>query len=335
VTAFVSRPCAASAIDDELALLWRDAGREGPVARAMMANLVVFTDCAGRERVDLTAPIEDVPVTEVVRRHPSRVILLYHDRQKDLRSPNDATITVLLFGDPPTRFGVEQIAIRSACAEGSLPSIVRRLALGDIPTSIWWTEDLARARPLDAVVTMARQFLYDSRHWGDVARGVRALAPLLGRDDAPDLADLNWRRLAPMQRAIAEAFAADAVADGGALRMRIQHQPGDAALAWLLAGWFCSRLDWAGSEWPVVVEEAAAGGEVLAVSIGTGRGEISATMNGNRVLVKLGTQNAPFSVAVPRQTDAEAIAAELRNLGRDLALRDSLVALARRFGGSS
>jgi len=40
-------------------------------------------------------------------------------------------------------------------------------------------------------------------------------------------------------------------------------------------------------------------------------------------------------VAVPRQTDAEAIAAELRNLGRDLALRDSLVALARRFGGNS
>ena len=124
MTASVSRPCPASAIDDELALLWRDAGRDGPVARAMMANLVVFTDCAARERVDLTAPIEHVPVTEVVRRHPSRVILLYHDRQKDLRSPNDAT---LLASRPTTT-----TSLRGVC----LPRTPKRVST-ELSSRLW------------------------------------------------------------------------------------------------------------------------------------------------------------------------------------------------------
>ena len=337
VTAVVSRACPPAAIDEQLALLWRDAGREGPVARALMANLVVFRDCPARERVDLSAPLDDVPVAEVARRHPSRVILLYHGGQKDLRSPNDATISVLLFGDPPTRFGVEQIAIRSACAEASLPSIVRRLALGDVPTSIWWTEDLARATPLQSLVKMGRQLVYDSRHWSDVREGVLALAPLLDQADAPDLADLNWRRLAPMQQGIAEALkAADTPAPRGALRIRIQHRAGDAALAWLLGGWFRSRLEWSTPDWPIAMEESALDGEVLTVTFGDdGPGEATATMNGDRVLVKYRTNMAPFSMAVPRQTDAEAVAAELRNLGYDVALRDTLVALARHFKAPS
>ena len=41
----LSRECSPAAIDDELPLLWRDAGRDGPVTRALMANLVVFRDC--------------------------------------------------------------------------------------------------------------------------------------------------------------------------------------------------------------------------------------------------------------------------------------------------
>ena len=334
MSALVSRACSPAAIDEELAALWRDAGREGPVARALMANLVVFRDCPARERVDLSAPLEEVPVAEVARRHPSRVILLYHGGQTDLRSPNEATISVLLFGDPPMRFGVEQIAIRSSCAEASLPSIVRRLALGDIPTSIWWTEDLARATPLHSLVTMGRQQLFTETTLTEPG-AVEAIAA--SRADAPDLADLNWRRLAPMQQAIAEALkAADTAGPRGSLRVRIQHRPGDAALAWLLAGWFCSRLEWPAHDWPAVIDEGRLGDEVLAVAFGDDApGEATATMNDSRVLVNYRKRAAPFSMAVPRQTDAEAVAAELRNLGFDVALRDTLVALARRFGGKS
>lgn len=332
----VSRDCSPGSVDDELALLWRDAGRDGPVARALMANLVVFRDCPATEHVDLGAPVEAVPVDDVARRHPSRVILLYHGGHGDLSSPLGATITVLVFGEPPMRFGVEEIAVRSACAEASLPSIVRRLALGDVPTSIWWTEDLSRATPLQSLVTMGRQLVYDSRHWRDVRAGVLALAPILARPDPPDLADLNWRRLWPMRQALTQALApANAKIQVGSIRLRIHHRPGDAALAWLLAGWFGARLDWTGTDWPVAIEEARRGDEVLAAAIGgDDASDVTATMNGHRVLVKYRGRVAPFSIAVPREADADAIAAELRSLGHDVALHDALVSLARRFTSS-
>src|SRR5206468_9840750 len=99
VTDRVSRDCSPGSVDDELALLWRDAGRDGPVARALMANLVVFRDCPATDHVDLGAPVEAVPVDEVARRHPSRVILLHHGGHRGLCSPLGATITVLVFGE--------------------------------------------------------------------------------------------------------------------------------------------------------------------------------------------------------------------------------------------
>ena len=49
------------------------------------------------------------------------------------------------------------------------------------------------------------------------------------------------------------------------------------------------------------------------------------------MLVRYKTRIAPLSLAVPHETEADAVAAELRTLTADLALRDTLVALARRF----
>ena len=54
-------------------------------------------------------------------------------------------------------------------------------------------------------------------------------------------------------------------------------------------------------------------------------------MNGHRVLVRYKTRIAPLSLAVPHETETDAVAAELRMLTADLALRDTLVALARCF----
>ena len=342
----LSRPSTPAAIEDDLALLWRDAGREGPVARALMANLVVYRDRPGTEDVDLEAAIEGVPVDDVAQRHPSRLILLHHSARADASAPVGATISILLFGPPHARFGVEEIAVRSTCAEASLPSIVRRLSLGDIPTSIWWTEDLSRATPLDALVTMGRQLVYDSRQWSNVSRGVLALAAVIAREHGPDLADLNWRRLTPMRVALTQALAPPiGHIDAGAVRVRIGHRHGDAALAWLLAGWLCSRLGWPDAEeLPATVEEDVSSPDaagrperdvVLRVSIGTsGAPDITASMNAHRVLVEYASQMAPFSIAAPAETEAEAIAAELRTLTYDAGLREAVAALARRFTSS-
>jgi len=342
MTVRLSRRSSPASIEEDLAGLWRDAAHEGPVARAVMANLVVYFDRGTTERVDLDAPIEGVPIDEVALRHPARVIVLHHSGRPDPCGPVAATISVLLSGPPGLRVGVEEIALRSTCAEASLPSIVRRLSLGDIPTCIWWAEDLSRRTPLDALITMGRQLVYDSSGWADIRHGVRTLARLLSRTHPPKLSDLNWRRLAPMRQALQEASDALALREGGAdpqsLTVRVRHRPGDEALAWLVAGWLDSCLHWRPDrDWPVTIEPTVTGApldhandddEVLAVRLGA---DIKASMNGHRVLVNYKSHVAPFSVAVPRENTADAIADELRTLDRDTCLRDTVAALARRF----
>ena len=137
--------------------------------------------------------------------------------------------------------------------EQSLPSIVRRLVLGDLPTSVWWTEDLSQTPPLAALATMGRQFVYDSRQWRDVRAGISTVAGLLEHPHAPDLADLNWRRLAPLRQGVSRGLAAAgrgpagpdgrAVLDAPALHIRLQHAAGEEALACLMSGWLRSRLE--------------------------------------------------------------------------------------------
>jgi glucose-6-phosphate dehydrogenase assembly protein OpcA len=318
-------------VDTDLAALWRDLGRQAPVARALVANLVVFCDRPVDRAIDLGAELH-VPLDEVSRRHPARVIVLHHARSRtDACPPIAAAIGVLAFGPPHARYGIEQIAIRSACSEASLPSIVRRLTLGDLPTSLWWTEDLSRASPLGALVAISRQIVYDSRQWRNVGQGILALAPLLKRPQAPDLADLNWRRLAPMRQAILHAVDSLSRAAGMPLsNVRVRHRPGDAALATLLVGWLSARLGWTSeSRAPIVVEESLHADEVLSMSwddVG-----MTTAMNRERVIVQFRDGTAPFVVAVRHESEADAVAAELRSLARDICLHESLLALERQF----
>ena len=103
---------------------------------------------------------------------------------------------------------------------------------------MWWTEDLSQVPPLAALVTMGRQLVYDSRQWRDVRAGISTVAGLLEQPHAPDLADLNWRRLAPLRQGVAPGLAAvGARRDVPRLRIQLQHAPGEEALACLMLGW--------------------------------------------------------------------------------------------------
>jgi glucose-6-phosphate dehydrogenase assembly protein OpcA len=329
------RTSSPGAIEADLSALWAETARDAPVARALMSNLVVYLNQPAGDETDLLAAFSGVPIDEVARRHPSRVLVLQHSsRLSSLKTPIGAAIAILVFGPTHARVGVEEIAINCACADESLASIVRALTLGDVPTSIWWASDLSRETPLASLLTMGRQFLYDSRQWSDLQRGIRAVAAVLERPRAPDLADLNWRRLKPMRLALTHALGpALRPADIRLARVRIGHQPGGATLAWLLCGWLCARLGWCESgELPISIEEEARADELLWFEGGSGSGpDLTATMNAHRVLVEYSTAGVPFSVAVPHETDSEAIAAELRALARDVCLHDSVRALTRRL----
>ena len=325
----VWKETAPEAVERELGALWRDLSGRGPVARAVMSNLVMFRlrdrRTAARETDHGHGP--DIALDAVIARHPSRAIVIEHERgEHDVCGPLGASVGIIVFGPPEARYAVEEIVVRSACAEPSLPSIVRRYLRGDVPTSIWWTEDLSRVPPLGSLVAMGRQLVYDSRGWRDVRAGLRVIAPLVA-DERLDLADLNWRRLTPLRRALAHALC-DSPHDVSPSDVQIAYRPGEGALAWLFAGWLAARLGWPAGTWPRM-SEARQNHEILTVAIRAGRSTTSGSLNGHRARVEQ-PGAAPFIVGVSRETDAEAVAAELRTLSFEAALRDTLVALTAR-----
>ena len=314
------------AIELDLAALWREIGQgEALVARAVMSNLVVFRNRMNVPDADVAGVTADLPLDEVTARHPSRLIVLeYEHGRATPGAPFAAGVGIVTFGPPQARYGVEQIVVRSACAEQSLPSILRHLVRGDVPTTVWWTEDLSERPPLDAVIRIGRQLLYDSRGWRDVRRGVAALAPLVaGR--RVNLADLNWRRLAPLRQALVYARGPLESASWPDEGVRVLHGPGEAALAWLLAGWLhAGRRTADGSI--ARVEPSPSDDPRLTVIAG----DLTAIQT-KRTVEITGGSAPPLVMAIPLESDADAVAAELRALSRDGSLDASLDALIRMY----
>ena len=325
VTSRVTRSTTAEAIEPDLAALWRDVAQQGRVARAVMSNLVMFRERAATNTLrDPGCHCGSALVDEVVARHPCRLIVLNHQPDlSDVRAPFTVTVGIVTFGKEPSRYAIEQIDVQSTCAEARLPSIVRQLVRGDVPTSVWWMDDLSQVPPLDRIVRMGRQFLYDSRGWRDVRTWAVGGGSCSSRSQPSlDLADLNWRRLAPVRQALLHGCTAASFEALGRGRVRIMHRPGDSALAWLALGWLASRLEWTRDTVPDV-EEALRADAVLAIEVGG----TTATLDSHHVLVR--TEGIPpLSVAVPRETAADIVVAELRELSHDVCLHEAVDAAA-------
>jgi glucose-6-phosphate dehydrogenase assembly protein OpcA len=318
----VVRSCNPDTIEAELEALWRELATETPAARAIMSNLIVFRHRSAADDAGDEPPIGAAPIEDLAERHPARIILLIHeDDPRRARGPMGASVSILLFGADDARHAVEQITIRSVCAAESLPSIVRRLVLGDLPTSVWWTEDLSQLPPVAALVAMGRQFVYDSRQWRNVGAGLSTLTDLLGRPHPPDLVDVNWRALGPMRQALMHGFRGRGPEAGATpVRVRIHHDPRDEAKAWLMVGWLASELGSTIAHRSLVstVDQSDVAALSIAIEYGDGS-SLSAEMDDVEVLVKDTSVDIPFSVRVPTESIAQAVSAELRGLGRDIA----------------
>jgi glucose-6-phosphate dehydrogenase assembly protein OpcA len=323
VTSHLARSTTLDTIEPDLAALWREIAHEGPVARAVMSNLVVFR---AAERAQ--GGMADDTLDDVVARHPCRLIVLEHQRGAPRVPPAfEVAIRIVTFGGERARYGIEQIAVRSACAETCLPSIVRQLVRGDVPTSVWWMEDVSQAPPLEPIVRMARQFVYDSRGWRDIRRALPAVASLLRSGHRLDLSDMNWRRLTALRQALLNACTPAQFEELARGHVRIVHCPGEASLAWLTVGWLASRLHWEREIAPAV-EEGPPGDAVLAVHVGGEPAHLSATLDGHDVMVKSTAGAAPMTIPIRRETRGEAVAEELRNLSHDVCLHEAVRAAA-------
>jgi len=325
------RTSSADSIDADLAALWRElAQRDVPIARAVMSNLVVFRDRVAAPDAHVEAVMTDLPLDDVVARHPSRLIVLEHESgREEPDAPFASGVGIATFGPESARYGIEQIVVRAACTEASLPSIVRRLARGDLPTSVWWTEDLAAVPLLESLVTMGRQLVYDSRDWRDVGAALRVLAPFV-EEHRVDLADVNWRRLGPLRRALEHAASETGkpVAAAGA-RVRIAHHRDEASLAWLLAGALMAAAKRPAT--PPHVEAAETGDAALVVTIEHETERATITLSNAGATVERARAGSPLVVSIPLESEAEAVAAELRQLSQDADLHAALAALVRLF----
>src|SRR5262249_43852900 len=110
-----TRASAPESVEADLAALWRDLAGHRPVARAVMSNLIVCrrgevtADSAADVRAD--AADTDGAIEEVMGAHPSRTIVLDHDRCDEASPVIGAGVCVCLFGDPAARYGVEKIVV--------------------------------------------------------------------------------------------------------------------------------------------------------------------------------------------------------------------------------
>ena len=320
------RASTTTTIEADLFALWSDAGRAGPIARALMSNLVVYRP--GVAAPDVIEP--DVAVSalvdEVARRHPSRVLLVWHAPTPG-RCETHAGVGILVAGSGDARLGIEQIVVHSTGENASLPSIVRRLTLGDMPTTVWWNGDFSEVKSPRPLLGLCRQLVYDSREWSSVEANIAAIGRIAGD---LDLADLNWRRLDPLRRVMAQACGPDRPAAFRFERALVRHRPGDAALAWLAAGWMMSSVGWSPDHAPVTVEEAPAS-TALAIEAGADRLELTATLDASQARASFAGESAIWSATVPRETQADAIVAELRTLHADSALDAALRSLGVLF----
>jgi glucose-6-phosphate dehydrogenase assembly protein OpcA len=328
------------AIEADLAALWREVAHDGKIARAVMTNLVVFRlrgraaegrpEGAPRDSRTDAASETGEPLDAVLARHPSRALIIEHvPGNSSGGGPVGAGVGVLICGPPAARYGVEAVLVQSPCAEASLPSVVRRFVRGDLPTSIWWTEDLSTVPPLTPLLRMGRQLIYDSRRWRQLDAGIRIVANLAA-DRLVDLADLNWRRLAPLREVLVHAARFADTRTINADLVRIEHHPAEEPLAWLLAGWLAAKLEWPASALPTV-RAVDRTNEILTVTVGTETPPLlEACLNAHRSCVTV-PGRPPMVLPTIRESEADAVAAELRILACETELHDTIATLATRF----
>jgi glucose-6-phosphate dehydrogenase assembly protein OpcA len=244
-----------SALERELTRLRRAAGAHAKeqghsIARAAVLNLVVYAD---REMHARRAAASS---SRLSTRHPSRVIVVLGDRQRE-----GVDVVVQLHchvprPDETAQISYEQILARvKGDADERVASVVIPLLVPDLPVFLWWTGTPPHdTRRFDDLIALADRLIVDS---GDFARPDQTLAVMaeLARTHTGrkfGITDLNWTRLTPWRELVAAFFDVDTwrpcldnlvgvrVGFGVDMDGRDIHP----SQALLLIGWLASRLGW-------------------------------------------------------------------------------------------
>ena len=253
------RPVDVAGIERELAKMWHDPDDDpttpSSITRACMSNLVIWS--ATMEEAQLI-PDE---ISVIVQQHPARVIhLIGEGAAADAPvaanaatmpvAPNISAFCALAGGEGKSTRSEQITLVASRNAKERLPSVVRSLLIGDLPTALWWADN--EPPPMGGEVfqelaAMSNVIIYESQAWLDPIRQVTTAADWAGSELTKQLiADLEWRRLKTWRRLISQTL--DPAVAPGALEsitaVRLDHGPHALPKAWMLAGWLACKLGW-------------------------------------------------------------------------------------------
>lgn len=272
-----------AAVERELRVLWQDltAGQvdeESVLMRARVANLIVLLSDES-DLNELNVTLKDLSAS-----HPYRAIVNVAARQ---HTDRDIQLYISSFCQSDSR-GAKRLSCEEIIliARGrfvpELPSAALPLLIPDLPTFLWWHDDLEfDDKTFLDLSRAADRLVIDSVDDKKSRTTLLALARLFdeGRQQQLGISDINWARLTSWRGLLASFY--DAPQGKAALKhinsveieySAPEHEPGEIApQALMLVGWLGSRLKWELAPEPV---QQKSDGLRLVVLYETGRIEI-------------------------------------------------------------
>jgi len=274
----------------------RDSG--GAVALGRVLTLVVPTD-------DEHAELAIEAANDASREHPCRIVVLAN---ADERGTSRLDGQIRVGGDAGAS---EVIVLRSygpLTAHGA--AMVIPLLLPDAPVVAWWPGEAPADPASDPIGAMAQRRITDAAACGDPVDVLHRLA----RHHVPGDTDFAWSRLTLWRGYLAAAL--DTHGDGGApaapVTSAVVTGASDSPSTELLAAWLAGALGC-----PVTRVGGPVGGGIIGVRLEREDGDVELVRPDGRVATLSQPGQPDRRLALPRRSDRDCLAEELRRLDPD------------------
>ncbi len=227
-----------SQVELELSKIWQTYG-ENAAARATTFNLLVYEpENEAGERL--------VSIDTIANQTPCRVIDLCPISGEDegitaqvaAYCPINKSSSSLVCGEYITLRGTKESFSR-------IHALLTGLVISDLPTFVWWKDSPAPyTKMFERLTNLSDRMIFDSAFFKESEADLLKMQELISND--AQVADLNWRRLAPWQELTAQAFdSPDRRAGAWKVdRVTIDYEKGNRTQALMFLGWLASRLEW-------------------------------------------------------------------------------------------
>jgi glucose-6-phosphate dehydrogenase assembly protein OpcA len=257
-------------VERQLAELWkqtggeRNADNEEAVLRARVANLLVFV----RSEAMLNEVQQVVP--ELTAIHPSRVLLMFGDRNA---ADRDIAMSVTSYCQTDKRTDAKRLCCEEVTfsARGKfvveLPSVALPLLVADLAIFLWWRNSLrGEEKVFSTLVRAADRLVIDSAEFDDPPGDLLEINSLFTdpKSGTVGISDLNWARLTLWRGLLADFYDVPAYQEWldridfvGVDYVAPELAPETVApQALLIAGWLASRLGWTLAETQSINEQS-------------------------------------------------------------------------------